>query len=436
MITRATIAFVLLGMAWPTTGKIHAEPSETSFKDMFEQSATIVVARHLEDRPGKGEEKAFRVEVLEVLKGTFKLGKHAITLPEEKRFNYPGKKAEEFVAFLDEDKVIQFMGTPVKGDKVSDGLLRLNGARGLFAHFVTPGMATLEQVKTYLAKGTLLYRFQGEIFFPQLGKPAWKASTIAVTGTYDAVMGKTEVTGLPKLSDFGEPHAYIAYWHDEGIEVAWRGEKKRTLALYGKLGAIDAKTGTMRVLFVLAQPLLLTQKAFEEFVADPLLAPPVYQFKLACAPAEGQALPKVLTLKIHESNEGFSSGEDRLTGYGDAPLPILQRSYSFEGGSMHEGQIPVNEPPKTIYEESIQRDNVLRVTAQTKTKDFLTLGFQIGGPALDENDTYWTLDNRLVYGVYRANGVQGTIRLHEPTGARTVGTFTATLEHSELQRKR
>jgi hypothetical protein len=42
--------------------------------------------------------------------------------------------------------------------------------------------------------------------------------------------------------------------------------------------------------------------------------------------------------------------------------------------------------------------------------------------------------NRLLYGIYRANKVEGTIKLHKATGTRTLATFTATLESAVLSR--
>jgi hypothetical protein len=419
------LAILLTGTVLLSPEIVWAELQITAFPEMFERCGTIIVVRCVDDPPAKRGEKSLPVEIIEIVKGDLKPGKYAITLPKYERFPHRGKKGDEFIAFLDEDKVMQFMAYPARGAKAGQGLLCIDGAYARSAHWVRPGLATLEQIKTFQSKKTLDYRFRGDLFFPEPGKAAWKASSLSVVGSYDAVKDKGQAAGLPKLNQFAKPpQILLTNEHARpALELIWPG--KRSLKLYGNVIDIDAKSGEFIVRFVVAEPLVLSQKSLEEYLADQRLGPAVYQFKLACTAAKGEAIPKFLTLKMGSSG-------DLLVGYPEGALRAFQKSYCYEHGSMNAGVVLAEEIPKSVYDDSIQRDGFLRLTMKLAAGKFLTVNFRIGEPASDETDAYWTLDNRLAYGFYRAKQIEGNIKLHEPTGARIQATFSATLERVGL----
>ena len=66
----------------------------------------------------------------------------------------------------------------------------MEGFLTAIAHFVTPGLITLAQLKTYLKDGSLRYSIEGPLWFPQRLNPAWKPSEIRIKLIYDAVTKK------------------------------------------------------------------------------------------------------------------------------------------------------------------------------------------------------------------------------------------------------
>src|SRR5260370_24592443 len=95
------------------------------------------------------------------------------------------------------------MASPLKGEtKADQGLLRIWGLTNKDTSFVTPGLVTLNQLKTYLKGGSLVYRFRGEVYFPQLGRPDWKPGSLVLSGTYHVINKKAIVRGRPNLQRF------------------------------------------------------------------------------------------------------------------------------------------------------------------------------------------------------------------------------------------
>src|SRR5262249_8919851 len=131
-----------------------AKPKHATFEKMIEDSATIVVATFLGELPDK-QKHTIQVQVTEVLKGNLKPGKHHLVFQDMPHF---GAKGEEFVAFLDNERVWRFMASPMKGHtKVDQGVLQLTGFYDFNAYWVTPGLVTLDLLKTYLKAGSLVY---------------------------------------------------------------------------------------------------------------------------------------------------------------------------------------------------------------------------------------------------------------------------------------
>ncbi|HUE14406.1 MAG TPA: hypothetical protein VMR25_09605 [Planctomycetaceae bacterium] len=145
-----------------------AKPEHTSFKDMMDQSETIVVAALAE--PLKPGSSTVQLNVLQVLKGSLKPGKREVILRDD-----PCREARQFVVFLDKQGVWRFMAVPVFGKPVAIDVLEVRGFSRVEVHYVTPGLVTLTQLKTYLKDKSLRYVFRGDLYFPQSG------STFGVT---------------------------------------------------------------------------------------------------------------------------------------------------------------------------------------------------------------------------------------------------------------
>jgi hypothetical protein len=126
----------------------------------------------------------------------------------------------------------------------------------------------------------------------------------------------------------------------------------------------------------------------------------------------------------------------RIEGFDPSPLHVFSTSYN--GPTLSSGSIDVGGPeagslPKTMADEAARQDWVLRMNVKTKAGTFLTLGFEVGEPKASENAFSWAFKNKLLYTLYR-NQVKGTITLHDGKAARTVATFTTTLDSVEFNR--
>jgi hypothetical protein len=210
---RASLLVVGLAFAGLCPETAWAKPKHATFEKLVEDSATIVVARFLGDKPDE-KNLSIQVEVTQVLKGDLKPGKHHFAFKDQPHF---GAQGDEFVAFLDKDRVWRFMASPLKGENtVSQGVLQITGFYDFNAYWVIPGLVTLDQLKTYLKDGSLVYRFRGEVYFPEPGKLEWKAGSLVISGTYDVIGNKVNINGFPNLKGFpAQPVVYIHSRHEE-----------------------------------------------------------------------------------------------------------------------------------------------------------------------------------------------------------------------------
>jgi hypothetical protein len=387
-----------------------AEPKHATFEKVIENSATIVVARFLGDQPD--EKKAtIQVEVSQVLKGDLNPGKHLFAFQDRPHF---GAKGDEFVAFLDKDRIWRFMASPQKGEnKVGQGILQITGFYDYNAYWITPGLVTLDQLKTYLKDGSLVYRFRGDVYFPEPGKLGWKAGSLVLSGTYDAIKNKVNVKGLPNLNGFpAQPEVYIHSRHEESnLDLSYERSGYRPLTLIGKVRGFDNKTGEMKARFAVSTPEVLTQKTFEDYLADERKGPYYYKFKLTCTPTKDGTIPKVVFLTMGKWTENQST---HLNGFGKAPLHPFGTYYN--GPTLRSGSVGIGGPasivPKTMIDESAKDDWVMRMLVKTEAGEYLTFGFQIGELKRDENRFSWFPKNELPYSLYHSP-VNGTVTLHE-----------------------
>jgi hypothetical protein len=385
------------------------------------------VARFLGEQPDE-EKHTVHLEVTHVLKGGLKPGKHDISFEDQPHI---GAKGAEVVAFLDKDLVWRFVASQLNEEnKVDQGVLQISGFYDSNAYFVTPGLITLDQLKIYLKEGSLSYRFRGEVYFPEPGKTGWKPGSLVLSGTYDVINNKASVNGLPNLKGFpAQPKVYIHSLDDSNLDLTYAPFLNRPLKLVGKVRGVDRKTGEMKVRFAVAAPEVMTQKTFEEYLDDPDKRTSYYRFKLTCAPTKDSTIPKAVFLTMGKWTED-KWDSTRLEGFGKAPINVFESSYNgptMRSGSIGVGRAASNPLPKTMVDEGAKEDWVLRMCVKTETGDFLSFGFNIGEPNQDDDGFTWFPMNMHLYKLYR-NPVKGTITLHDGKTARTVATFTTTLD--------
>jgi hypothetical protein len=406
------------GIAWAVSIQI-------PFEKMIENSPTIVVARFLGEQSDMNRD-TIQVDVTQVLKGDLKPGKHQFSLVSLRQI---GAKGEEFVAFLDKDRAWRFFASPLKGDnKVDQSVLKILGFSNIS---VTPNFITLDQLKTYLKDGSLIYRFRGEVYFPEPKKADWKPGSLVVSGTYDLIKKKVNVKGLPNLQGFpSQPEISFPPLYDSNLRLLYAHVwLNRPLNLVGNVRGFDNKTGEMTFRFAVSTPQVLTQKAFEDYLADASKGTCNFKFKLTCAPKNDSTVPKTVFLTT-----AAWPGKARLEGFGKSPFYVIGTSYASPmGNAEYVNDSSSNLLPKTIADESSKKDGVFRMSLKGEGGECLTLGFQIGEPNRGENAFTWPTMSELIYAVYR-NPVKGTITLHDGKTARTVATISTTLDSVEFNR--
>jgi hypothetical protein len=408
----AVLIFSLIDLAAPP---VWAKPKHTPFKEVMAQSDSIVVAK-LKGEPD-GKTRKARLDILQVLKGNLKPGHWEVSFSD-----FPHGGPEEFIAFLDKDAVWRFTARPLAGKQVADDVLLVSGFYDYNAHWVTPGLLTLEQLKGYLQNGSLTYKFEGDIFFPQPGKTDWKAGTLRITGSYDAVTKKTDVSGFPALKGLPAQPEVVSLHHyedDARLDLAYSRSGYRPLHVLGKVSKLDAKTGTLVVRFAVSEPDVLTQKALEDYLADDAKGPTYYTFKLTCAATKEHPQPRVLTYQV-----GKRFGPDEVSGWDKAPLKVISTSYN--GPTVRSGSATRALPAK-VDKDLFAEDWVLRVVAETDAHEFLVLAFDLGEPKTGKDMFRWTFQNDLLYALYN-NPVGGKLQLHDGKTLQTLTTFTATLD--------
>lgn len=95
------------------------------------------------------------LDVDTVVKGTSPLGPRKLVSPPEGSASATGR----VVAFLDAKGTFRWVGMLLAGPTLETGVLHLSGFFDWNAHFVSPGVMTLAQLKDYLATGNLDQRW-------------------------------------------------------------------------------------------------------------------------------------------------------------------------------------------------------------------------------------------------------------------------------------
>jgi len=254
LIRICAVAGVLAVVLCLTSEPAWAKPKSTTFEKLIEGSVTIAVAKFADAGPDRNK-LVVNLDFLRILKGDMKPGKHRIAFEDHPWF---ANKGDVFVVFLDADKIWRFVAHPLNGKKLEEDLLQLDGFYDYNAYYVNPALVTLDQLQSYLKDKKLAYRFRGQVYFPDAKQAAWKAGSLTIKGTYDAVTNVGKVEGLPESKGFvGQPKVYMVHGrHGERprFDLEYSRANNRLLTLMGKADGVDPKTGDILVRFAVLAP--------------------------------------------------------------------------------------------------------------------------------------------------------------------------------------
>src|SRR5580704_597271 len=116
------ILLAIPALAIVAASPAYAKSGSISFKDAIDFSETIAIVKLVElpkenAFAGPLPSKKATLDVLQVLKGTLKLGKQQVGFAD-----YPGRTPGEFIVFLDKDRVWRFAAKPLTGGKAASDL--------------------------------------------------------------------------------------------------------------------------------------------------------------------------------------------------------------------------------------------------------------------------------------------------------------------------
>jgi hypothetical protein len=403
-------------------GEAYAKPKQTTFENMMKQSPTIAVAKLLED-PDRANGTT-TLEISQLLKGTLKPGKHKVSFED-----YPNvSKDTELVVFLDDKLVWRFVASTLGRKKsVDKAVLAVRGFYDTNAHFVTPGLVTLEQLKKYIKDGSLVYRFRGAIYFPQPGKTDWKAGSLSLSGSYDMTNKKVAVKGLPQLEGFpAQPEVNIQAesLSEEGkITLTYERNLQRQLEILGNVESLDGESGELLVQFAVTHPEVLTESAFKEYLGDAQKGGFFATFKLSCVPKQEKEEKRVLSLTLGKWTEK-DWDSIQLAGWEKDSLTILAVTYHGPdqdyGAHNYVGESPF---PKVVDEELARKDGILRMAAKTRSGDSVLLAFDMGGALQPKGPFTWVFQNEVRLALYTRR-IRGTVLVSDGKTVRAIATFT------------
>jgi len=263
----------------------------------------------------------------------------------------------------------------------------------------------------------------------------WKASSISVSGAYDAISRKADVKGLPDLKGFpAQPEVNISSSNYESqVGLSYAPVLDRPLELIGTPYAIDPKSSEMLVRFAVSRPEVLTQKTLETYLSDASLGTCYTRFKLTCAPTKGNKAPKFLFLtmgKWHDNRWDSNQIEE----YDKAPAIVFMSSRNFPSGGYRSIKANVPEPlPDSIAQEHDKKDGIFRMSAKRESGDYFTLCFEVNERGRPDHLFSWPFRNEFCYELY-LSPARGKIIVHDERGSRTVGTFITEFDAVQFNR--
>lgn len=415
-------------------------PPRSTLQQIIDQSSAIAVAQLPKDLPQSGQYlKAVDLEILEVIKGDLKPGKHAVAL-QRRTFFEPSN--DQFVVFLGKKNAWEYKASPMgKDGSVSKGILRVDRCDGE-AHYVDNAVITMEKVRSYLKDRTLSYVIRGQVFFPKKGQSGWEASKIEVQLTYDASKPfKGEmVRGLPKMKGMATDPTFALTPKSEQVCVrlyyehgAARLPKDASPAkqppgvpppvpptpfeLIGKVQKIDEKTGTWLTNFYPQEPWFLSQRDFENYLGDPTKGRCWYTIKLTCVSTQDSV--KIPNLTVTVKPQGMT-----IAGWSKQPLAVWREEVRDS-----QGRTSTNYPeamPAWLEKDWSRYSPGLVAFATVDKEANLVVLFDAGKDVeadVEFSSNYDGLLRRLTM-----KDSSGKLYLSKGKAGKQVGTFTAALE--------
>jgi hypothetical protein len=406
----------------------------TTFEDMMKNSPTIAVVKLLDVPDRKNYTTA--LEISQVLKGTLKPGKHNVSFAD---FPTLGSQDREFVVFLDEKLIWRFVAAPLDSQQpVDKAVLAVKGFCDWSAHRVSPGLVTIAQLKAYIKDQSLVYRFRGPIYFPQLNKTEWKASSLFISGSYDVTNKKVTVEGLPQLEGFpAQPDVHVCGRRlGEGgkVNLTYNRDLSRELEIMGNVERLDGQNGELLVQFAVTNPEVLTENAFKEYLGDAHKGGFVATFKLPYVPKQEKAEERTLSLTLGKWTETDCDGM-QLEGWDQDPIKILAMDYNGpDERSSQTNYVGASPFPKVVEQELARQDGILRLAAKTRSGDSVILAFDLNGPLQPQGPFKWTFQNELRLVLYTKQ-IRATILLSDGNTMATIATSTPAFDSLGFNRR-
>jgi hypothetical protein len=425
MTIRCLCIFTLVLTLASSTHTARAEPASTEFNEVVAQSETIAVI-HLKDVDSR--QFKVRLNIKQVFKGSLKPGEREVTVP---RYGISSvghlTKNRELIGFIDHGNVWRFLGISATGKAINSDVFELwgfNDDEGDI-HFVTPGLLTLAQLKTYLKNKTLRYPFRGDVYFPRSGKGGWQVSDLQLTGTYDAITDTAQAKGFAALAVYSsQPEVRLTLQDGPRFNIVYSDKGSRRLDFGGRVVGVDPRSGDFLVKFSINWPTLLNEEALKRYLGNPRPATPVYTFHLNYAPSR-TTKARELSLVMHDQVFGH------ICGWSDRPLQIAEAEFSTPKPGSQAGCL-VSPLPAVIRNLLSARDSVLRMAAPTRTGEFLILAFELGEPSPEEFPRDNDCETKLLYGVLRGHS-RGTLQIHDGTTLKEIAPFSVTFDRVEFE---
>lgn len=174
------------------------------------------------------------------------------------------------LGLVDKSGQLRWVGQLSSGRTIEDGVLSLHGFFDFNAHLVSPGIATLADVKTLLSTGALTQNYAGTLTFPD-GHGALRRSSKHIKLQYDAIARQGTVVGFSAAClvaggvsgiDWGKPRVSF----NDSCATA-TSTHTRSLTFVGRVTGVDPTTGELQAELTPTAP-FVEEADYDTFVAD------------------------------------------------------------------------------------------------------------------------------------------------------------------------
>lgn len=251
--------FAVLLSFWFFPSAAEAKPMTSNLSDILARSPTIVIATYQPPPAGSEEKHHSLLQIERTIRGSVR-SKDLIV------YSHGGSPEMgapiRLVAFLTAQDGWVAFARPLAGPSLEEGVLHLEGFYDFNAHYINPGLMTLEQLEALALNGTpLTWTFRGKLLLPS---PAGLVpSTIEIVATAPQNL----VSGMPPMAGFAAPDVSVPM-SGRTIYLDWDHTKGRQLILTGRLVG-KLPDGSIAVEFEMSRPHILDEQSFRQFLATP-----------------------------------------------------------------------------------------------------------------------------------------------------------------------